>query len=345
MATVYIASLWQPNITEQIAKAFRNWSVDVSLVSLNEFEKDSYINVDVPELEDEQVASKIEIIFADVPVLAKYRKKLINLKWAHTAWNGVDILMNSFGDGEPLPTFALTKTPGSINADLIAEYVIGYIIGNERSFIKGRELQKNHDWQQLKMAEKTHRLSSRSIGILGVGEIGKHLAKICKAFGMTVWGLTRRKYTPETGCQYVDEYRTPDQLNDILQNSDYICNLLPSTPQSKYMLTTEVLQHCESRKSVFINVGRGDVIREECLVKALQNGWLGGAILDVFDEEPLPESSPLWTMPNVIVTPHVSGWAPTQKYVTSVLDCFVQNYKNYVEGKPLQGTFNWSQGY
>ncbi|XP_060581374.1 glyoxylate/hydroxypyruvate reductase B-like isoform X2 [Ruditapes philippinarum] len=299
---------------------------------------------EVPELEDKVFASKIEVMFVDLPVLAKYRKNLVNLKWAHTAWNGVDILMKTFEKDEPLPNFILTKTPGSLNAEHITEYVIGYIIAKERLFFQARKSQQKSKWEQMIYAQ-SRVLSSLTIGILGAGEIGLHLAKSCKEFKMKVWGLTRREHPPETRSQYIDVYRTTNQLEELLENCDYICNILPSTPQTKDMLSGNVLENCKAKKSVFINVGRGDVVDEESIVKAINNGWLGGAVLDVFHEEPLPSSSSLWNLPGVIVTPHVSGWSSDGSHTSNLLACFVDNLNRYVTGQPLKGALDWSQGY
>ncbi|XP_053385227.1 glyoxylate/hydroxypyruvate reductase A-like isoform X4 [Mercenaria mercenaria] len=304
----------------------------------------TFTEYEVPELEDEAVASKIEILFADIPVIAKYRKNLVNLKWAHTAWNGVDILMNSFEKDEPFLKFTLTKSPGSMNASLITEYIIGYIIANERSFFKAKDSQQKSKWEQMIYAH-SRGLFSLTIGILGVGEIGQNLAKICKDSGMTVWGLTRKERLPENSCPHVDVYRTPDRLNDLLENCDYICNILPSTPQTRDMLSGDVLKGCRHKKSVFINVGRGDVIDEQSIVAALDNGWLRGAVLDVFRKEPLPASSPLWSHPGVTVTPHVSGWSADASHIDKIMDRFVDNVKRFVEGRPLKGVLDWSQGY
>ncbi|XP_046553641.1 glyoxylate/hydroxypyruvate reductase A-like [Haliotis rubra] len=161
---------------------------------------------------------------------------------------------------------------------------------------------------------------------------------MCKAMGMTVWGMaTGQKKT----CPYIDEFRCTDDLSDLLSHCDYICNILPSTPLTRNLLSGEVLACCAQRKSVLINVGRGDIIDEDSLINALNQGWLSGAVLDVFAKEPLPESSPLWTMPNVTISPHVSG--PSQS--TQTAEGFVQNYQLFCEGSPIKYQVDWNKGY
>lgn len=164
-------------------------------------------------------------------------------------------------------------------------------------------------------------LTQLSLGVLGLGNIGKCIAKYCKALGMTIWGIgrTERKELPVE----VDEYRTMSGLGEMLQSCDYICNVLPSTPETKGLLSGDVLQACQSKQACFINIGRGDVIDTASIVKALKNGWISHAILDVFEEEPLPQNSELWDMPGVTITPHCCGrFFPNQ--VCALIYTFVQ---------------------
>lgn len=159
-------------------------------------------------------------------------------------------------------------------------------------------------------------LSDLTIGILGLGDIGQEIAKYCKSMKMTVNAIRR---TPSaTKLPYVDESFCVENLSEFLKQCDYLCNVLPSTPSTKGLLSGNVLESCKEKKTVLINVGRGDVIRSEEILQALNNQWIGGAILDVFEEEPLPKDSALWTHPEVIVTPHVAGLS-TPNQVKSIM--------------------------
>ena len=144
-----------------------------------------------------------------------------------------------------------------------------------------------------------------TVGILGLGDIGGQIAKSCKDLGMTVWGFGRREQ--ENVPSSVHQYRTKQNLPELLQACDFVCNVLPSTPSTKYFLSGNTFECCKVKKPVFINVGRGDVIDEKSLIHALEQGWLAGAVLDVFENEPLPKDSPLWDMPQVVITPHIAS--------------------------------------
>lgn len=148
-------------------------------------------------------------------------------------------------------------------------------------------------------------LSELTIGILGFGDIGQEIAKYCKSMRMTVNSIHRK--VPPTKFSYVDESFSVEDLHECLKRCDYLCNVLPSTPSTVGLLSGDVLQSCKEKKTVLINVGRGDVISNDSILKALNNEWIGGAILDVVEQEPLSKDSALWTHPQVTITPHVSG--------------------------------------
>ena len=157
-------------------------------------------------------------------------------------------------------------------------------------------------WQEF-----IHRsLFELTIGILGFGDIGKEIANCCKSMRMTVKAIHRT--VPATKIPFVDESFSIEELPKFLQQCDYICNVLPSTPSTKGLLSGDILENCKERKTVFINIGRGDVISCDSILNALNNQWIGGAILDVFEEEPLPSDSALWTHPQVTITPHIAGF-------------------------------------
>ena len=121
---------------------------------------------------------------------------------------------------------------------------------------------------------------------------------------MTVKAIHRT--VPATKISFVDEGFSIEELPKFLQQCDYICNVLPSTPSTKGLLSGDILKNCKERKTVFINIGRGDVISCDSILNASNNQWTGGAILDVFEEEPLPSDSALWTHPQVTITPHIA---------------------------------------
>ncbi|KAK7101574.1 glyoxylate/hydroxypyruvate reductase A-like [Littorina saxatilis] len=258
------------------------------------------------------------------------------LKWAHSTWAGVEGIMEAFNFQKPHDDFILTR-PGHGFGDLMSEYVIGQIIARERDFEGIRLKQQKREWD--KSYDYFRPLFTLSIGILGYGAIGKEVAKKCKAMGMKVWAVNR--YQNTTPSPDVDEFRGMDALGEVLRNCDYVCSILPHTPATQDLLSGDVLKQCQEKKSVLINIGRGSVIRDESLIKAVREGWIGGAILDVFNEEPLPADSELWSLPNIVITPHVSGPSlPDQ-----VAKTFVDNLKLYNSGKPMNNVVDWNKGY
>lgn len=139
--------------------------------------------------------------------------------------------------------------------------------------------------------------------ILGCGDIGHLIGYQLKQFGGTVYGMVSSQNKPRK--DYIDEYFTQSELPQYLEKSDYVCNVLPSTPGTRNLLTPDLLKHCDD--VVFINIGRGDVVEEDCILEALLKKRFRAAILDVFSTEPLPKESKLWTHPDVFITPHCAG--------------------------------------
>ncbi|XP_064398289.1 glyoxylate/hydroxypyruvate reductase A-like [Halichondria panicea] len=274
-----------------------------------------------------------DVVVSDPVLISSNLDNLSKVKWVHSIWAGVSQVTSS----APFP-FILTRHAGSFGI-LMAEYVIAQIVCRERKLLIAHQNQLQHKWDKTPWSTRQERLlSSLSIEILGVGAIGSKVAEMCKAFGMTVWGLTRTE--PTTACPHVDHHRLLEGLPEVLANSDYVCSILPSTPQTAGLLNGDILQNCSKKKSVLINVGRGDVVSEAVLVTAIRHGWLGGAILDVFEQEPLPESSELWSMPEVVITPHISAQC-TQECA----DVFASQLQEFMQGKKLKHTVEWGRGY
>lgn len=167
--------------------------------------------------------------------------------------------------------------------------------------------------------EKMHYrlLSDITIGIIGFGDIGQEIAKYCKSMKMTVYSVHREISLPK--MPFVDNAFSIQNLSDCLKRCDYFCNVLPSTPATRGLLSGNVLKSCKEKKTVLINIGRGDVVHEDSILKALDNEWIGGAILDVFEVEPLPCNSPLWSHPLVTITPHCAGLSTEKEVICSFL--------------------------
>jgi phosphoglycerate dehydrogenase-like enzyme len=176
--------------------------------------------------------------------------------------------------------------------------------------------------------------------ILGFGTTGQEVARRAHAFGMRVTGIRRRLDEPV--APYVDRIAGPNELADALQGSDVLVISAPFIPETDRMIRAEHLALL-NRGAILINVARGKIVEERALHDALEGGQLGGAVLDVFEREPLPASSPLWTMPNVIISPHSSGVRPD--HWDEVIDLFTENLKRFQHGEPLLNQVDWKAGY
>lgn len=261
--------------------------------------------------------------------------QLPNVKFAQTTWAGVNMLFESLDPSKPQPHFKVSRYVDPYFGELMSNYVIAQIINIERGFYLYRDKQKTSEWSRPFFPD-FRVLSDLTIGILGSGNLGSSVGKLLKSAGCHVVAFVRKTRDSESDC-YTEA--TTD-LNDVLARCDYICNVLPSTEETKGLLDGEVLKYCK-KKPVFMNIGRGNVIKEETIIKALNEHWISKAVLDVFVEEPLPSSSPLWKTPEVYITPHV-GAIPR---IDGIAHFIADNFVRYAKGDAVVNLLDWGQGY
>lgn len=278
-----------------------------------------------------------QIVVADPDLLILHLDHLQSVKWVQTTWAGLDKLTPHLV-GREIP-YRISRYSDAKFGLAMSEYVLAGIINHERNQRSQYENQKTKTWSQDGRISQHRLISDLTVGILGIGSIGKHVAQLLNAFGATVWGLSRT--VPANNLTYLDRHVTTEDLPEILRGCDYVINILPLTNQTRGLLNGDVLKNCEEKKSVFINVGRGNVIRETDLVRALEEGWISAAILDVFEQEPLPETSKLWAMPQVTISPHVSAVT----HAKGIAEAFVKNYEKYLKGEEIPNTFEMNRGY
>lgn len=243
------------------------------------------------------------------------------LKWIHCLSSGTEGLME-----DPVvkrPGLKVTCSKG-IHGVPMANHVMGYMLYFLRRFPEFRANQQAHRWQRPMPDEAT----GKQICIIGMGNIGKEIARVAKAFGMRVVGI-KRSIAP---VEYVDQVLPNEKLNEVLAQSDFTIMLLPINEATRGFMTAERFAAMKEG-SVFINVGRGQTVDEGALIEALESGHLSGAALDTFQTEPLPEDSPLWDMPNVLITPHVA--ADTPMYMTRAFRLIGKNLPLFQQGEPL----------
>lgn len=254
------------------------------------------------------------------------------IRWQQTPSAGVNhILTPIFLEHDII----LTNGAG-VHAIPISEFVLTLILYHAKQL---RQLQTDHDqrrWEKswLVLPE----LANSTVLILGTGNIGQAIASRLKAFGALVWGGRRR---PEPLANF-DKIVVDNEWHALLPEVDYLVVTTPLTPETKALIDETVLRSLPSH-AYLINVGRGAVVDESALTKALTEGWIGGAGLDTVSIEPLPPESPLWSLPNLLITPHTSAISPALKERITAL--FLDNLERYRIGQPLRNVVNKQAGY
>ena len=286
----------------------------------------------------EKLIGGCNILLADPNLVGPLLYNMGKVKWVQSTRGGADKIMKFLRNDKPYPETTLTRFAGC--GQHMAEYVVGHIIAFERNFRGIFKDQECHEWAK---SSKDYRLLNKlTIGIVGVGEIGSSVAKAAKHFGMTVYGLTSREIAPSSKNPWIDRhFSSLGQLPEMLQSCDYVCSTLPKTAKTNGAFMNNMLENCKEKNSIFINIGRSNVITEEEIIKAVNLKWIGGAVLDVFEEEPLPKSSPLWDLENVVITPHCSGIS----MVDEIADFFANNLENFLSGRALSYVVEWNKGY
>ena len=293
--------------------------------------KKSFEEVEIVKSEDIEVLQE-EIKDTDIlaaMLMRKFDSDLIkmgnNLKWIQSWSAGVDrFLKEDLFDYLKENDITLTSVRG-IHRDSMSEQVLGYLISFSRRLPELLELQKKREWDRLKVDY----LKDKTLAIFGLGAVGKEVARKASAFKMNVIGIKRN---PDVNIPYVNNIYGPEQKKEVLNKADYVVVTLPLTDQTRgYFGSKEFAAMRES--AYFINVARGEIVKEQELVKSLQNESIAGAALDVYQEEPLPKDSPLYELENVILTPHTSGLFP--HYNKEAVKVFKNNLRLFLEDEDL----------
>lgn len=283
--------------------------------------------------EIEKCAGAIEIASGWVPRDLIY--KFENLRWFQQWGAGADWLLHhpELVDHN----FILTNASG-IHAIPISEHILSFMLAIARDLKRSIRAQEQREWLQHK-SEDVFELAGKTLILVGVGAIGERTAAIAKALGMRVLGVRRNPLSPSVG---VESMFGPEQLIEVLPQADFVVLTIPLTPETRGMIGEPELKSMKESAYV-INIGRGGTIREAHLLRALQEGWIAGAGLDVFETEPLPSDSPFWELDNVIITSHHSGQTP--HYSERGLAIFIDNLRRYQAGEPLKNVVDKKLGY
>jgi len=253
-------------------------------------------------------------------------KKAKGLRWFSSIAAGNEHLVKN-----PHLPETVTFTKATVYGEMMAEYVFAYLLHFGRNVAKHLEDQRRRVWNQKRPA----RLRGKVMGIVGLGSVGREIAKRGKQFGMSIVGVKRDPKPVEN----VDDVFGPGSLGKVIPSVDVLIVALPLTPETHHLLGEKELQLMKEGAFLF-NIGRGKTIDEGALEKILKTGKIRAA-LDVFETEPLPPKSDLWGLENVIITPHVSGINIPKE----ICEEFIENYKRWVKGDPMMGLVDRHKGY
>ena len=211
---------------------------------------------------------------------------------------------------------------------IFSEFCVMVMLAFTKGLSRILQDQKRRHWQRYAGTD----LKGRTLGIVGVGKVGQRLARIAKVLGMRVLGVKRRALDMTPEALNLDELYAHDRMHLVLKQAEYLVLIAPHTAETDKMIGAAELVMMP-KGAILINIGRGALVDEPALIESLQAGHLGGAGLDVFAEEPLPKQSPLWTMPNVLVSPHSGSTSDREN--TRLTDLFCENLRRFLSDQPL----------
>jgi glyoxylate/hydroxypyruvate reductase A len=267
----------------------------------------------------------------DLPELAP------RLRWVQATSAGIGQFVRRVGYDTRLPNTVFTTASG-VHAQPLAEFCLMAMLMFSRNLWQMQRLQAERRWERFGATD----LAGRTLGVVGVGRIGSAVARLGKALGMRVLGVKRRAAgvdPAELGC---DELYGPEGLAAVLRRAEYLVLIAPHTAETERMLGAAELALLPAG-AVLINIGRGSLVDEGALVAALREGRLGGAALDVFEAEPLPPESPLWSLANVLVSPHSASTSDREN--ARITELFCDNLRRYLAGEPLRNLLDTERLY
>jgi phosphoglycerate dehydrogenase-like enzyme len=283
-----------------------------------------------------------EITDAEVVVAWSIRPHQIaaatRLRWIHSPAAAVHQLMFP----ELVNSEIILTNAREVHGPVVAEHVIALIFALAKKIPDSAKLQQKHIWGQQILWDEQPRIrevAGATLGMIGVGSIGRTTIKSAKALGMRVIAVREH---PEKGSEGADVVFAPAQMNEVFRQADYVVLAAPVTDSTKALVNAERLALMKL-DACLINVGRGPLVDETALAMALRNRKIGGAALDVFAKEPLAADSPLWDLPNLLITPHTA--ALTEKLWERHYALFSENLRRYLNGEPLLAVVDKKKGY
>jgi phosphoglycerate dehydrogenase-like enzyme len=255
----------------------------------------------------------------DLPELAR------RVRWIQATSAGIGQFVKRQRYAERMPHTVFTTASG-VHAKPLAEFAAMAMLMHSRRLLHMVDAQGRREWKRFAGTD----LDGRTLLVVGLGSIGREVARLARAMGMEVLGV-RRSPGGEEGVY------GPEALTKLLPRADFVVLVMPHTDETDGMMGGDELAAMK-QGSVLINIGRGSLVDEGALVDALRSGHLGGAYLDVFATEPLPDDSPLWDMPNVLVSPHSGSTSDREN--RRITELFCENLRRYLEGRPLKNVLD-----
>jgi len=263
--------------------------------------------------------NEFDVLVTSLPEVKRETfEKMDNLKWVQCAMAGINHLPLDYFNEKGI----ILSNARGVHRIQMSEYTMGLLLMIARKSVYYVKAQMDKKWEHVTNDE----LYGKTIGFLGIGAIAREIARKLQPFDVKIIGIKNRVEEVE----YFDEVYGKHEMDRLLKQSDYVITLLPLTDETYHIIGEEQFKKMKNT-AWFINIARGSIVDEKALIKALKEGWIAGAGLDVFEEEPLPENSPLWGMENVILTPHIAG--PTPHYMERFMDVFITNLEAYRKGK------------
>jgi D-2-hydroxyacid dehydrogenase (NADP+) len=290
-----------------------------------------------------EVTEKIRSFLPDVDVILAnpYRDRTMLaeilkapcLRWVQQRSAGANWLMDYPRVAE---SDVIVTNASGIHAIPISEHIFAFMFCLARDIQRSIRDQIEHRWNRI---HRVAELDGQTMGLIGLGAVGEKTAEKAKGLNMRILGIRRQTERSSPG---VERMYGPEDLMEMLPQADWVVISAPLTDETKGMIGERELR--VMKKSAFlINVSRGSIVQEEALIRALQEGWIAGAGLDVFEAEPLPHSSSLWNMENIIITCHYAGGTP--HYLDRLMEIFLENIKRFQGGKPLINVVDKRLGY
>lgn len=268
-----------------------------------------------------------DILLGSPDLLCQALPHARRLKWVQSTWAGITPLLAA-----GLRRDYLLTGIKEVFGPLMAEYVLCHLLTHERRFLQRYRSQQAGQWDE----SPPGTLRGKRLGIMGLGSIGREIARVVAGLGVRIVGFSRS----QSSCPAIERCYLPAELFDFVRNLDYLVAVLPDTPATTGLIDAKVLSTMRN-SAVLINVGRGNVLDEAALARALSEKKIGGAVLDVFAEEPLPASHPLWQTPNTILTFHTA--APSSAELIAPI--FIDNYHRWLGGEELLNIVDFNRGY